>query len=279
MLSPERLNANSIPISADEDEITWDEPPSSPFVSHIEHDQENIAPHSAVAPTPVKPLINFDDDVPQSAFKISSPSKSLGLKDRGSPIKLSPAKPLLDDTEDMSFRTSYENLNSPKKSSPVKQTAMDHPESAMSDGSRKASPSKTSRTASVEPAQRFSDSIRSNNSAKDMSPVKRPSSSHHEPELRENQGLTVAMEFMEETRSEIHETSSTYQSINAAPDMDDFSRLDDTEFNPDGPEATSVDIDDTCFSAFSEMPNLDMTKFAFMRKSPTKNGLFDQVRN
>jgi hypothetical protein len=51
--------------------------------------------------------------------------------------------------------------------------------------------------------------------------------------------------------------------------------MDNTDFNPDGPEATSLDIDDTCFSTFSEMPGLDMTKFALLKQSPTKGTLPD----
>jgi hypothetical protein len=39
-----------------------------------------------------------------------------------------------------------------------------------------------------------------------------------------------------------------------------------------------ANIDDTCFSAFSEIPNMDMTRFAQMRLSPSKqSALQDQV--
>jgi hypothetical protein len=39
-------------------------------------------------------------------------------------------------------------------------------------------------------------------------------------------------------------------------------------------------IDDTCFSTFSEVPNMDMTNFAALgKRSPTKSSIFgDQVR-
>jgi hypothetical protein len=274
MLSPEKLNANSIPT--DEDDMTWHDPPSSPFVAHVENDQENIAPNDAAAPTPAKSLINFDDDAPQSAFK-ASPSH-FGLKERTSPVKMSPSKQLLDELEDGSFRRSVETRASPKKSSPMKQIAIERPESAMSERSRKsASPSKSSRNISVEPTPRFSESTNSAVSDERMSPIKRPSSRQQESGMRENEGLTIAMKIMEETRSESHQSSSSHHTNKGTLDQDEVSSIEEADFNPDGPELTSLDIDDTGFSMFSEMPNLDMTKFAVLKNSPTKSGLFDQV--
>jgi len=51
-------------------------------------------------------------------------------------------------------------------------------------------------------------------------------------------------------------------------------------------EATSIDmeedgnIDDTCFTAFSEVPNTDMTAFARLgQRSPFKQPMFEQVTN
>lgn len=39
-----------------------------------------------------------------------------------------------------------------------------------------------------------------------------------------------------------------------------------------------ANIDDTCFSNFSEVPNTDMTAFARLgQHSPTKQMMFDQV--
>jgi len=58
---------------------------------------------------------------------------------------------------------------------------------------------------------------------------------------------------------------------------DDITGIEDTEFNPDGPELTSLDVEDTCFSTFSEMPGIDMTRFAMLRQSPMKDGYTDQV--
>lgn len=274
MVLPEKLNANS--ILPDEDDMTWHDPPSSPFVSHVENDQENIAPNDAAAPTPAKSLINFDEDVPQSAFKVSPPN--FGLKERTSPVKTSPTKQLLGEIEDENFRRSVETRTSPKKSSPMKQVAMERPESAMSERPRKtASPSKSSCNIAAEPAPHFSESANSAIPDEHISPVKRPSSRQQEPGMRENEGLTIAMKIMEETRSESHESSSSHHTHKGALDHDEVTSVEDTEFNPDGPELTSLDIDDTGFSMFSEMPNLDMTKFAVLKNSPTKSGLFDQV--
>ena len=48
----------------------------------------------------------------------------------------------------------------------------------------------------------------------------------------------------------------------------------------EGGELTAMDenIDDTCFSTFSEVPNTDMTAFARLgQRSPTKQMLFEQV--
>lgn len=275
-VSPEKLNTSSNTIPYDDDiDMTWHDPPSSPFVSHLEHDdQENVAP--SIAPTPVKPLMDFEDSVPQSAFKIS-PEKKLGLKERTSPVKMSPSKQLLDDLEEEALRSSNNSRASPRKGSPVKQLAMERPESAMSSRSRRSSPAKSSRNPSVESTQRLPVALQEHTPEILPTPSKRPSSSHRQQGLRENEGLTVAMRIMKESHSESHEQSVTYSTNNGLPEMED-NAIEDTEFNPDGPEISSLDVDDTCFSTFSEMPGIDMTKFALLRKSPTKNGLLDQVR-
>ena len=101
----------------------------------------------------------------------------------------------------------------------------------------------------------------------------------HEPALRDNEGLTIAMKF-EEARNERHQSSSNYYTENEVSVMDGMI-MENTEYNPDGPDFTSLDMgmDDTTFSTFSEMPNVDMTKFAAIgRQSPTRNELYDQVR-
>jgi hypothetical protein len=269
-LSPEKLNASSNSIHTDDDfDMTFHDPPSSPFVSHIDNDdQENIAP--GVAPTPSKSLLDFDD-VPQSAFKVS-PEKRSGLKERASPAKTSPVKNLMGDFEEAARNDLTSSRSSPKKNSPVKQMSMERPESAMSSRSHKSrSPSKSSRAPSAEPSQRAP----SFETDADVlpTPSKRPSSSHQEPTLRGNEGLTVAMKFMDEMRTERQETLTRQRSYEDKYDID--LDIDNTEFNPDGPDLTSADVDDTSFSMFSEMPGLAMTKFAFLQKSPTKDGLLN----
>ncbi|OAL43578.1 hypothetical protein IQ07DRAFT_579757 [Pyrenochaeta sp. DS3sAY3a] len=257
-LSPEKLNAYSNSLLDDDYDITLNGPPSSPFVSHIEaDDQENVAP--SIAPTPLKPLADFSEHVPQSAFKVS-PEKKFGLKERASPMKNSPVKNLLDDFHEAALNPNG-NERSPKKSSPTKHTTAERPESAMSSRSRKSqSPTKSSRAPSVEPVQRPS-------VLEDSTPVLAPLSC---PSLRENEGLTVATNLMEESSVTTHETYTTKTSHDEDFEIDLGG--DHTDFNPDGPEFTAADMDDTCFSAFSEMPGLDMTKFAFLKQSPAKDG-------
>jgi hypothetical protein len=230
-LSPEKLNASSTSVYTDDDmDMTFHDPPSSPFVSHLD-DQENIAPDAT--PTPMKPFQDVED-VQQSAFKVS-PEKKVGLKERESPVKMSPVKNLLGDLEEAA------RIGSPRKNSPFKQAPLERPESAMSSRSRKS-----------------------------------PSPTLQEPVLRENEGLTVAMRFLDEGHEDGQETPTrqTSRDENYELDLD----MDNTEFNPDGPELTSGDIDDTGFSMFSEMPGLDLTKFASLKQSPTKDETID-VRN
>ncbi|KAF1953488.1 hypothetical protein CC80DRAFT_419937 [Byssothecium circinans] len=279
-LSPEKLNVaanhydgavfdghlNETVLNDDD----WQNPPSSPFESHIDHnDQENVAP------TPIKSSMNFDDEAPQSAFKMS-PEKKFGLKERMSPVKMAQS---LDGPEEGALDSSTSNRASPKKSaSPTKQLAMEEerPGSARSNRSRRSSPSKSSRIATPESTQRLPAAPQENLAEAFSTPTKRPSLSHREDVLRENEGLTVAMRIMDEKRIETQQRTSTFQTNNGVLAMEDTG-IEDSEFDPDGPEPSSVNMDDTCFSAFSEMPGIDMTKFASLRQSPTRNGLLDQT--
>jgi hypothetical protein len=262
-LSPEKLDASAHSMHTDDDfDMTFHDPASSPFVSHIDiDDQENIAP--GAASTPSKPLADAAD-VPQSAFKVS-PEKKLGLKERTSPMKTSsPVKNLMDDFKEAAMTEGSIGRASPKKSSPMKQPPTARPDSALSSRSHKSrSPSKSSRAPSAESTHRMP--------LLEAEPsIALPT--HTEPVLRENEGLTVAMKFMDDMRTERQETLTRQRSNDDKYDLD--LDIDNTEFNPDGPELTSGDMDDTSFSMFSEMPGLDLTKFA-LQKSPTKNGLLD----
>ncbi|KAF2133609.1 hypothetical protein P153DRAFT_393416 [Dothidotthia symphoricarpi CBS 119687] len=259
VVSPEKLNAN---LQFDDD-IYADEPPSSPFVAHFDDDnQENVAP------TPVRQLVDFDDDddMPQSAFRVTS-EKRFGLKERSSPIKM-PTKNLMEDFEEAAMKEDHSARNSPRKASPTKSVARDRSGSVMSDRSRMSqSPSKSSRHPSVDLHQR-TPSVRSVTPQVLPTPSKRPSpsSSSSYRELRDNEGLTVAMKYTETTHSDSFESLKRQKMHDDDFDLD--LDVDGTEFNPD---ATSADIDDTGFSMFSEMPGLDMTKFAFLKQSPTKS--------
>ena len=82
-----------------------------------------------------------------------------------------------------------------------------------------------------------------------------------EDALRENEGLTSAVRTMEEET-----TTTTYHTLN-----------DDTMSNVGGP-AGYAGMDDTAFSAFSAVPNVDMTRFARLGQSPTK-GTFNSPTN
>jgi len=97
-------------------------------------------------------------------------------------------------------------------------------------------------------------------------------SAYHEsePVLRMNEGLTMVMKKLEE---ETRNRSLTHVTV-----------TEETEYIE--MEATSIDmeedgnIDDTCFTAFSEVPNTDMTAFARLgQRSPFKQPMFEQVTN
>ena len=101
-----------------------------------------------------------------------------------------------------------------------------------------------------------------------ISPSKQSVTERSESALGDNEGLTVAINYMEETQTDSLK-SATRHSPNEDRLVVDLD-MDNTDFHVDGPEITSADVDDTCFSTFSEMPGLDMTKFAFLKQSPTK---------
>ena len=76
-----------------------------------------------------------------------------------------------------------------------------------------------------------------------------------EDALRENEGLTRVVQSVED-----HATTTTYHTLN-----------DDTMSSIAGP-AGYAGMDDTAFSAFSAVPNADMTRFAQLGQSLTKIG-------
>lgn len=269
-MSPEKLNTYSDSIVIDDDiDMAFHDTPSSPFVAHMEDDnQENVAPDAAH--TPVKSLVDLDTNVPQSAFKVSPEKKSV-LRERASPMKTSPVKNLMDDFEGARRSPS---AASPKTSvSPVREAATERSGSPMSSVTRKSrSPSKSVHASTPETVQRKL-SLADQVPEISVTPSKRPATSPLKARvLRDNEGLTAAMNFME-THKESPGSVKRQSYQNTDFDLD--SGLDSTDMHPDGPEATSLDIDDTCFSTFSEMPGIDMTKFAALRNSPTKQDALD----
>lgn len=258
-ISPEKLNS-STPVYAepDMDTTSWHDPPSSPFIAHVDDEnQENVAPIDFE--TPKKLLPSFQDDFSQSAFRVS-PEKKVGLQERTSPVKMSSRKQSLVEFEEDSMDSPAPRVNS-KKASPVKQVGSERPGSAASNRSRRSSPTKASRNRSVDSVRRapveFPEDIIDD----------APTVTLRDCELRENEGLTVAMRNMETPSHRSHD------------EIVGDATFDDTESHPDGPDLTSLDMDDTGFSMFSEMPGIDMTKFAALRQSPTKKDLFDPVSN
>ena len=90
-----------------------------------------------------------------------------------------------------------------------------------------------------------------------------------DPSLRDNESFSIATKVAQDEHRESHDVR-IYESVGRQPiDMED------TDWNP---EVTAMTIDDSCFSTFSEMPNLDMTKFAVLRGSPAKGNFLDSVR-
>jgi len=81
-----------------------------------------------------------------------------------------------------------------------------------------------------------------------------------EENLRGRRSPPDAMEIAENTQNQ--------------PVFDDSEFLDNTALNVND----ETNIDDTCFSTFSEVPNTDMTMFAKLgQRSPTKQPGFDSV--
>jgi hypothetical protein len=309
-LSPEKVNAHSNAVQY-EDELDIFDEASSPFVEDVEQDnQENVAP--SIAATPSKhSLLDFDDEnVPQSAFKIesgkktasrrSSPLKSPAKnlfddfmdaaaptpnRSRASTLRSSPSKQhKVEDLEIGTTHTPNKSRASTVRRSPAKSPAKsplksnfyeEAPGSSTSSRTRKnRSPSQSSALSSVPSDFDVEATPRAPSlsaafglppsSSKRPSPSQTPS--RHSAELRDNEGLTVAANrFIEDAdldRSHKRRKSHENQyEVNMEADI--------TDFNPD---ATTPDFDDTRFSDFSEMPGLDMTKFASLKKSPLKKG-------
>lgn len=104
---PVKSMVSHVPSNADEDEIDWDEGPSSPFVTEIPEGQENFTAMASVRPPSVmtEDILRFDDDeitasiaatipIPQTPFDIAEDETSTfqTAKSVSSSITLSPTK-------------------------------------------------------------------------------------------------------------------------------------------------------------------------------------------
>lgn len=100
--------ANHVPSNAyDEDEINWDEGPSSPFVTELPEDQENLSAMAVVRPPSAmnEDILRFDDDeitasiaasipIPETPFAIAEDETSTTrtFKAVSGSVKVSPSK-------------------------------------------------------------------------------------------------------------------------------------------------------------------------------------------
>lgn len=191
-LSEQALNTK-VPSTPPDAEITWHDPPSSPFLDFVE--QENTVSGLDA----MKRDKQFDTpSKAKTPSKTSTPFEILADKEEPEPTP----RPMSRDFQESPTRSFVSARGSPMKQSPTK-------------------------------------SVRETNVS--------------EHTLRENEGLTITMETVEEVH--IRE--------DIVPEVEG-----------DYHDAT---IDDTCFSTFSEIPNTDMTSFARLRGSPSKGTGLDTV--
>jgi hypothetical protein len=225
-----------LPSTPPQDDVTWHDPPSSPFIDNI--DQENVLPsvHSA-----------NDQLLLESSLARDSPLFKKMTSPKDSTSKLQQSRT---DDQMVARSRSSGGLASPAKRISV-EASIGHgvdfgplAEDQINDNITEATPRPTLK--SLSPVK----STPSYKRSAPLSPVKySESQSSNEHILRDNEGLTIAMRIMED------------EDMKLIPN-DNF---DDT-------------LDDTCYSAFSEIPNTDMTAFARLgQRSPTKFGAMDEV--
>lgn len=105
---PVSTMANNVPSNVYEDEIDWDEGPSSPFVTELPEDQENLSAMAAVRPpsSMTEDILRFDDDeitasiaasipIPETPFSIAEDETSTTRTFKAvssSSVKVSPTK-------------------------------------------------------------------------------------------------------------------------------------------------------------------------------------------
>jgi hypothetical protein len=110
-----------VPSNADEDDMVWDEGPSSPFVTEIPEDQENANMSSTRSPTAMTEdeILRFDDEVatpistPQTPFIVAEDETSTFHTVKSSvqsSVRLSPVK--LSIARSSSYTSHYEETTS-----------------------------------------------------------------------------------------------------------------------------------------------------------------------
>ncbi|KAF2673594.1 hypothetical protein BT63DRAFT_476090 [Microthyrium microscopicum] len=241
-MTPGRINTES--TTAEEDAIHWDdEDTSSPFVTELAlHEQNNSSPLYQMS-SPAKMDIDLELDIP------SSPSPRKTSKDSKSTLSVDIFE---DDTASM-----------PAPPSVIKSRALS-PVKGMCSPTKMSSPTKQL-VADCEIAVAQSSSMSSHRSSRSRSSIRSSRSSRnstihstqsHESLHAETIHKTQTLQTTHETEAEedllIDQTDMTF--MTAAPEQD-----------------REGDVDDTCFSTFSEVPNMDMTNFAQLgNRSPTK---------
>ncbi|KAI9048735.1 hypothetical protein LZ554_007566 [Drepanopeziza brunnea f. sp. 'monogermtubi'] len=238
--TPARIAMSAAPLT-DSKESSLNSAPTSPTKTSTLHHYE-VTMHSADSESPPSPLFvtnvssdSFDDRENFSPSKVSQLSaKSPIERDHTSPLKMlkirtSPTSAAHSPRRDISPTRSIRKLSSPDKRFPVKPSL---PVTAAASPARSASPEKR--------------------------PVVTERTVNMEDILRDNEGLTKAIEILEDEDSDSNEdqpsenTSTSYeaekQGHSEEPSMDD----------------TMV----STFSEFSAVP--DMTMFAKIGHSPTK---------
>jgi len=138
-LTPSKLKTvhTHVPSNADEDEINWDEGPSSPFVTEIPEERENIFMSPARSSTAMieKEVIQLDDEpavpisVPQTPFQIAEDETSTFHTVKSSvssSVRVSPSKSLY--TRSSSYSSHHEEITSSTQVVDENQPVLQYPQ-------------------------------------------------------------------------------------------------------------------------------------------------------
>ncbi|EON64783.1 hypothetical protein W97_04016 [Coniosporium apollinis CBS 100218] len=244
----------------DEDIINWDEGPSSPFLTEVA-DQENQVP--------ALDLLKSSPSKQQSPRKFSRPASPPDHVTSSEPITLEEPE-RVDVVED---GPDTENLPQHAKDLNI-QNDESATEGSSDTGSLYTPPESEPEVPASLPTER---------PMQMPSPARRPASNSQD--LRDNEGLTITMTRMElESRvSPKKQIRAASPSVDCREDLasttvvmgqqqnDGVSGNDELDYDQDVTTLTAdeTNIDDTCFSNFSAVP--DMTLFAKLSaRSPTK---------